>query len=138
MTSITAEQHTALLDALDALAEKRAAATARRDLQSTEYLFTQYNVIRDLLDHATIEAGDAQTPDAPPLWRDCDREDWRREGPIRLELVDAPYVTAGISRGGSVLIDDDSETVAVPPEHLPALIAMLQEAQRRIEAGEAK
>ena len=59
MTTLTAEQHTALLAALDALAEKRAAATARRDLQSTEYLFTQYNVIRDLLDHATIEAGDA-------------------------------------------------------------------------------
>ena len=133
MTSITAAQHTALLVAVDALAEKYAAAIARRDLPSTEHLFKQYIVIRDFIDNATIEAEDAS-----PLWRDCDREDWKREGPIRLELVDAPYVTAGISRGGSVLIDDDSETVAVPPEHLPALIAMLQEVQRRIEAGEAK
>ena len=58
MTSITIEQHTALLAALDALAEKHAAAATRRDLQSTEYLFKQYNVIRDLLDHATIKAGD--------------------------------------------------------------------------------
>ena len=78
-----------------------------------------------------------QGSDAPALWRDCDREDWKREGPIRLELVAAPYVTVGVSRGGSVLIDDDSETVAVPPEHLPALIAMLTEAQRRIEAEAA-
>ena len=136
MNTITIEQHTALLAGLDALWDKQIAA-ARRDLQSTEYLFKQYNVVNDLLDHATIEAEDAQTPDAPPLWRDSDREEWRREGPIRLELVDAPYVTVGISRGGSVLIDDDSETVAVPPEHLPALIAMLQEVQRRIEAGDA-
>ena len=76
----------------------------------------------------TIEAEAAQTP----LWRDRDREDWKREGPIRLELVDAPYVTVGVSRGGFVLIDDDSETVAVEPKHLAALIAMLTEVQRRI------
>ena len=56
MTSITIEQHTALLAGLDALREKHLAAATRRDLQSTEYLFKQYNVIRDLLDHATIEA----------------------------------------------------------------------------------
>ena len=87
--------------------------------------------------HATIEAEETQTPDTPALWRDSDREEWRREGPIYLELVGAPYVTAGISRGGTVLIDDDSETVAVPPEHLPALIAMLQVVQHRI-GGEAK
>ena len=137
MTSITGQQHTALLDALDALAEKSIAAHVRGDLESAEYLDEQWNVLRVLVNTATIEAGDAQTPDVPPLWRDSDREGWRREGPIRLELVDAPYVTAGMSRGGSVLIDDDSETVAVPPEHLPALIAMLQEVQRRIKAGEA-
>ena len=58
MTSITGQQHAALLAALDALREKHLAAATRRDLQSTEYLFKQYNVIRDLLDHATIEAGD--------------------------------------------------------------------------------
>ena len=137
MTSITAAQHTALLDALDALREKYLEACRRGDLKSEAYLDQQYRVVRDLVGNATIKAGDAQTPDAPPLWRDRDREDWKREGPIRLELVGAPYVTAGISRGGVALIDDDSETVAVPPEHLPALIAMLQELQHRI-GGEAK
>ena len=81
----------------------------------------------------TIEAEAAQTP----LWRDS--EDWMRDGTIRLGLVAAPYVTVSMRGGGTfVLIDDDDETVAVPPEHLPALIAMLQEVQRRIEAGEAK
>ena len=60
MTSITVAQHTALLAGLDALAEKHVAAAVRRDLQSTEYLFKQYVVIRDLLDHATIEAGEAK------------------------------------------------------------------------------
>ena len=61
MASITAEQHTALLAALDALREKHLAAATRRDLQSTEYLFKQYNVIRDLLNSEVIytaEAGD--------------------------------------------------------------------------------
>ena len=75
--------------------------------------------------------------DASPLWRDSDRKGWMKDGADHLELVAAPYITAGISRGGSVLIDDDSETVAVSPEHLPALIATLQEVQRRIEAGDA-
>ena len=119
MTTITEAQRVALEKAVDVLWDKA---------EDFDY-YGPYCIIRDLLDHATIEA--------TPLWRDSDREDWRREGPIRLELVDAPYVTAGISRGGSVLIDDDSETVAVPPEHLPALIAMLQEVQRRT-GGEAK
>ena len=132
MISITIEQHTALLVAFDALRDKHVAAAVRRDLQSTEYLNKQYNVIRDFIDHATIEV-----EDAPPLWRDSDRRGWMHEGAIRLELVDAPYPTVGISRGGSVLIDDDSETVMIPPEHLPALIAMLQEVQRRIEAGDS-
>ena len=84
----------------------------------------------------TIE--DAPTPDASPLWRDSDREDWMREGSIHLELVDAPYVSvainpAWIARGTSVMVEDyDDETVSVSPENLPALIAMLQEVQRRI------
>ena len=120
MTAITEAQRVALEKAVDVLWDKA---------EDFDY-YGPYCIIRDLVDNATIEA--------TTLWRDCDREDWKREGPIRLELVDAPYVTAGMSRGGSVLIDDDSETVAVPPEHLPALIAMLQEVQRRIEAGEAK
>ena len=137
MTSITIEQHTALLAALDALREKHLAAATRRDLQSTEYLFKQYNVIRDLLDHATIEAGDAPTPDAPPLWRDSDREDWMRDGSIHLELVDAPYMAvainpAWIESGTSLMVEDADEMVAILPEHLPALIAMLQEVQHRI------
>ena len=36
--------------------------------------------------------------------------------------------------GASVII---LAALAVEPEHLPALIAMLQEVQRRIEAGDA-
>ena len=132
MTTLTAEQHTALLAAKDALWDKQIAAGCRAEVKSREYLVTQFHVIRDLLDHATIEA-----EGAPALWRDCDREDWMWDGSIHLELVAAPYVTVGVSRGGSVLIDDDSETVAVEPEHLPALIAMLTEVQRRI-GGEAK
>ena len=79
----------------------------------------------------------APTPDAPALWRDGDREEWRREGSIYLELVAAPYVTACHWRGGSVMVEADDEMVAILSEHLPALIAMLQEVQRRI-GGEAK
>ena len=59
MTTLTAEQHTALLDALDALEQKSDAAHARYDFVSARYLFKQYHVIRDLLDNATIEEGDA-------------------------------------------------------------------------------
>lgn len=131
MTSITATQHTALLDALDALREKYLEACRRGDLKSEAYLDQQYRVVRDLVGNATIEASDTT-----PLWRDRDREDWMREGSIHLELVDAPYITVEMSRGWSVLIDDADETVAVSPEHLPALIATLQEVQRRIEAGD--
>ena len=138
MTSITAAQHTALLDALDALRDKHLAACRRGDLQSADHLFTQYGVVRDLIDRATIEAGDAPTPDAPPLWRDSDREEGMRDGTIRLGLAAAPYVTVSMRGGGMfVLIDDDDETVGVRYKHLPALIAMLQEVQRRIEAGDA-
>ena len=84
------------------------------------------------------EADTIEAEDAPRLWRDSDRKGWMRDESIRLELVAAPYVRVGVSRGWAVAIDDDSETVAVEPKHLPALIAMLQELQRRIEAGEAK
>ena len=132
MTTLTIEQHTALLVAFDALRDKHVAAAVRRDLQSTEYLNKQYNVIRDFIDHATIEV-----EDAPPLWRDSDRKGWMRDDTIRLELVDAPYIAVELSRGLSVLIDDADETVGVRCKHLPALIAMLQEVQRRIEAGDA-
>ena len=132
MTTLTIEQHTALLVAFDALRDKHVAAAVRRDLQSTEYLNKQYNVIRDFIDHATIEV-----EDAPPLWRDSDRKGWMRDETIRLELVDAPYIAVELSRGLSVLIDDADETVGVRCKHLPALIAMLQEVQRRIEAGDA-
>ena len=143
MTTLTAEQHTALLDALDALEEKAVAAHARDDLESAEYLDEQWNVLRVLVNTATIEAGDAPTPDVPPLWRDSERKGWMREGSIYLELVDAPYMTVAINPAGIescallVVIEDADEVVAVEPEHLPALIAMLQEVQRRIEAGEA-
>ena len=60
MTSITAKQHTALLDALDALRDKHVAAAARGDLESEAYFDQQYRVIRDLVGNATTEAGDAK------------------------------------------------------------------------------
>ena len=129
MTTITEAQRVALVKAADALWDKASAADTDEE---SDYYDEPYYVVNDLLDNATIEAEDAS-----PLWRDRDREDWMREGTIRLELVDAPYITVEMSRGWSVLIDDADETVAVSPEHLPALIAMLQEVQRRIEAGDA-
>ena len=122
MTTITEAQRVALVKAADALWYKA---------EDFDY-YGPYCIIRDLLDNATIEAEDAS-----PLWRDSDRKGWIKDDTIRLELVDAPYITVELSRGWSVLIDDADETVAVSPEHLPALIAMLQEVQRRIEAGDA-
>ena len=138
MTTLTTEQHTALLAGLDALRDKHVAAAARGDLESEAYFDQQYRVVRDLVGNATIEASDTA-----PLWRDRPREDWMLDGEIHLELVADPCVTveinpAWIARGTSVMVEGyDSETVAVSPEHLPALIAMLQEMQRRIEAGDA-
>lgn len=122
MTTITEAQRVALVKAADALWDKA---------EDFDY-YGPYCIIRDLLDNATIEAEDAS-----PLWRDSDRKGWIKDGAIHLELVDAPYITVEMSRGWSVLIDDADETAAVSPEHLPALIAMLQEVQRRIEAGDA-
>ena len=122
MTTITEAQRVALVKAADALWDKA---------EDFDY-YGPYCIINDLLDNATIEASDTT-----PLWRDSDRNGWMRDDTIRLELVDAPYITVEMSRGWSVLIDDADETVAVSPEHLPALIAMLQEVQRRIEAGDA-
>ena len=59
MTTLTAAQHTALLDALDALREKYLEACRRGDLESEAYLDQQYRVVRDLLNTAAIEEGDA-------------------------------------------------------------------------------
>ena len=118
MTTITEAQRVALVKAADALWDR--------------WNDESYYVVNDLLDNATIEAEDAS-----PLWRDSDRKGWMRDDTIRLELVDAPHITVEKSRGWSVLIYEDPETVAVSPGHLPALIAMLQEMQRRIEAGDA-
>ena len=123
MTTITEAQRVALVKAADALWDKA---------EESDYYDEPYYVVNDLLDNATIEASDTT-----PLWRDSDRKGWMRDDTIRLELVDAPYITVEMARGWSVLIDDDSETVAVDEGHLPALIAMLQEVQRRIEAGDA-
>ena len=127
MTTITEAQRVALVKAADALWDKS---------EDLDY-YGPYCIIRDLLDNATIEASDTA-----PLWRDRPREDWMLDGEIHLDLVADPCVTveinpAWIARGTSVLIGDADETVAVSPEHLPALIAMLQEVQRRIEAGDA-
>ena len=132
MTTITEAQRVALVKAADVLYDKADNANTEA---GADYYDEAYYVVNDLLDHATIEVDDTPTPDAPALWRDRDRKGWMRDGEIYLELVAAPYVTVAISRGWSVLIDDDADTVAVPPEHLPALIAMLTEVQRRIEAG---
>ena len=129
MTTITEAQRVALVKAADALWDKASAADTDEE---SDYYDEPYYVVNDLLDNATIEAGDAS-----PLWRDSDRKGWMREGSIHLELVADPYVSVVMSRGWSVLIYDAEETVAIPPEHLPALIATLQEAQRRIEAGDA-
>ena len=132
MTTITEAQRVALVKAADALWDK--ATFADTDEEADE----AYSVIRDLLDHATIEVEDAPTPDAPALWRDGDHQGWMRDDAIYLELVAAPYVTVSARDGGTfVLIDDDDETVGVQVKHLPALIAMLTEVQRRI-GGEAK
>ena len=119
MIALTSEQRLAIATGAAAL-ERHATIEAQPEalrLQQIGYVATMRDILRT--------AEDAPTPDAPPLWRDSDRRGWMHEGAIRLELVDAPYPTVGISRGGSVLIDDDSETVMIPPEHLPALIAML-------------
>ena len=130
MTTITEAQRVALVKAADALWDKASAADTDEE---SDYYDEPYYVVNDLLDNATIEA-----EDAPPLWRDSDRKDWMRDDTIRLELVDAPYVTVSMRSGGMfVLIDDDDDSETVDEGHLPALIAMLQEVQRRIEAGDA-
>ena len=59
MTTFTSEQHTALLDALDALRERHLEACRRGDLKSEAYFDQQYRVVRDLVCNATIEEGDA-------------------------------------------------------------------------------
>ena len=135
MTTITEAQRVALVRAIEALYDKADAADTDEE---SDYYDEAYCIVNDLVDNAIIEASDTA-----PLWRDSDREDWMREGSIHLELVADPSVTAH-SRpwtfvpGTYVAIVTTDEMVAVPPEHLPALIAMLQEVQRRIEAGEAK
>ena len=124
MTSITEAQRVALVKAAYALYDKASAADTDEE---SDYYDEPYYVVNDLLDNATIEASDTT-----PLWRDSDRKGWIKDGAIHLELVDAPYITVELSRGLSVLIDDADETVAMRCKHLPALIAMLQEVQRRI------
>ena len=132
MTTITEAQRVALVKAADALWDKASAADTDEE---TDYYDEAYYVVNDLLDNATIEA-----EDAPPLWRDSDRKGWMQDGSIHLELVAAPGVTAhsrpwSFLPGTYVAIETNDEMVAVPPEHLLALIAMLTEVQRRIEAG---
>ena len=126
MTTITEAQRVALVRAIEALYDKADAADTDEE---SDYYDEAYCIVNDLVDNATIEA--------TPLWRDSDRKGWMRDDTIRLELADAPYITVELSRGLSVLIDDADETVAILPERLPALIATLQEVQRRIEAGDA-
>ena len=78
--------------------------------------------------------------DAPPLWRDCYREDWMWDETIHLELAGTPDVTVSCNTewAASVMIaDNDDGSVFVDEEHLSGVIEMLQEVQRRI-GGEAK
>ena len=136
MIALTSEQRLAIATGAAAL-ERHATIEAQPEalrLQQIGYVATMRNILRT--------AEDAPTPDAPPLWRDRDREDWMREGSIHLELVDAPYMAvainpAWIESGTSLMVEDADEMVAILPEHLPALIAMLQEVQRRIEVEAA-
>ena len=137
MTSITSEQREALLAALDALLDKRRDSLTERAKRGYG---DQWLTLHYFLEATTIE--DAPTPDASPLWRDCGCDDRIKDGEIHLELVADPDMAvsinpAWIARGTSVLIGDDDEMAAILPEHLPALIAMLTEVQRRI-GGEAK
>ena len=134
MATITEAQRVALVRAIEALYDKADAADTDEE---SDYYDEPYCVVNDLLDNATIEAEDAS-----PLWRDSDRKGWMRDGSIHLELVDAPSVTAHsrpwtLVPGTYVAIETTDEMVHVESEHLPALIAMLQEVQRRIEAGDA-
>ena len=137
MTSITIEQREALVAAMDALLDKRRDSLTERAKRGYG---DQWLTLHHFLEATTIE--DAPTPDASPLWRDSDREDWMRDGSIHLELVADPSVTAH-SRpwtfvpGTYVAIETTDEMVHVESEHLPALIAMLQEVQRRIEVEAA-
>ena len=136
MTTLTKDQHTALLAGLDALEERARILREEGDPVSAEGVDIDYHTLHGFMRGVRLD-------DAPALWRDSDREYWMRDGSIHLELVADPSVTAH-SRpltfvpGTYVAIETTDEMVAVPPEHLPALIAMLQELQRRIEAGEAK
>ena len=132
MISLTDEQRVSIAAGATALENHTFDCCLPDEIHTRQmgYVATMRDILRT--------AEDAPTPDAPPLWRDSDHEEGMRIEPILLELADAPYVKACHWRGGSVLIDDDSDTVAVEPKHLPALIAMLTEVQRRIEAGEAK
>ena len=137
MTSITSEQREALVAAMDALLDKRRDSLTERAKRGYG---DQWLTLYHFLEATTIE--DAPTPDAPPLWRDRPREDWMKDGTIHLELVAAPYMAvainpAWIESGTSLMVEDDDEMVAILPEHLPALIAMLQEVQRRIEVEAA-
>lgn len=135
MTTITEAQRVALTEAETALWSKHYAAANWGDGEDlTDYLFTQYEIIHDLVGNATVEA-----EDAPPLWRDCYREGWMRDETIHLELAGTPNVTVSCNTewAASVMIADNDDSMFVEGKHLPGLIAMLQEVQRRIE-GEDK
>ena len=130
MTTLTNEQREALVAAMDALLDKRRDSLTERARRGYG---DQWLTLHHFLEATTIK--DAPVEDAPALWRDS--EDWMRDGSIHLELVDAPYVAAGITpewieSGWCVVVEDADDMVAVEPKHLPALIAMLTEVQRRI------
>ena len=57
MTTITEAQRVALVKAADALWDK---ATAADTDEESDYYDEPYYVVNDLLDHATIEAGESK------------------------------------------------------------------------------
>ena len=126
MTTITEAQRVALERAVEALYDK--ADVADTDEES-DYYDEAYCIIRDLVDNATIEASDTT-----PLWT---TDEWGALTPVGNPDFSVEYYTMDKYGTGSALIDMDAVTVPIDAEHLPALIATLQEVQRRI-GGEAK
>lgn len=144
MTSITNEQREALVAAMDALLDKRRDSLTERAKRGYG---DQWLTLHHFLEATTIE--DAPTPDTTPLWRDRPREDWMKDGDIYLDVehsadqVSVRYEELEIF-GESIYIDGGpgSDGPMFAPAALPALIATLQELQRRLEgdttAGEPK
>ena len=75
--------------------------------------------------------------DASPFWREVQGEGFNSPSKfsLRAEGISTSYVEVGHDRFVEIATGDQG--VVVYPDEIPALIAMLQEVQRRIEAGDA-